>query len=75
MGRFDRRLTLEVEEGKFLEAQIEGDLFRFAWSKSDAAKSLEASYRLFDACPQVAHVALNVCVRPNTRLTGAGVVG
>jgi hypothetical protein len=59
MGRLDGWLTLQVEEREFRKAQREADLFRFAGSKGDAAKSLEASHRLLNACSQVAHVALD----------------
>src|ERR1035437_3003676 len=62
MSRFDCGLAFQVEEGKFVEAQMEAHFSRFAWSKGDAQKSLEASDRLLNACPQVAHVALsNFC--------------
>src|ERR1017187_4054338 len=59
VSRFHSWGTLQVEEGEFVKAQRESDLFRFSWNQSDALKSFEAAHRLLDACAQVAYVALD----------------
>jgi hypothetical protein len=59
VGSLNRWFAIDVVERQLVESEMKIDLPGLAGSERDPLKSFKTAYWLFDACAEIAHVALN----------------